>query len=94
MCHVYTTLRARSPHLIPPSTAVIATRCLGGRLTRKRITLDVKYVPISMDSSSDNTCAGIENLAWAAWGEREREGGGGVRARFEQGFLWGEAVCM
>lgn len=41
----------------------MATRCLGGRFTLMRITLDVKYVPISIDNSSDSTCAGIENLA-------------------------------
>lgn len=52
-------------HLIPPSTAVIATRCLGGRFTRIRITLDVKYVPISMDRSNDSTCAGIVKLTVA-----------------------------
>lgn len=55
-------------HLIPPSTAVMATRCLWGRFTRMRITLDVKYVPISMDSSNDSTCAGIENLLVPEWG--------------------------
>ena len=47
---------------MPPSTAVIETRCLGGRFTRIRMTLDVKYVPISIEISTDIICAGMENL--------------------------------
>lgn len=57
-------------YLMPPSTAVMATRCLGGRLTRMRMTLDVKYVPMSIERSTDSTWGGIESL------ERTGQGGG------------------
>lgn len=67
-------------YLIPPSTAVMATRCLGGRFTRIRMTLDVKYVPISMDRSSDSTCAGIENL-WRRGREYRKDGRKGEESK-------------
>lgn len=40
-----------------------------------RITLDVKYVPMSMDRSTDNTCAGMENLARKVGGAGAGESG-------------------
>lgn len=42
-----------------------------------RMTLDVKYVPMSMDSSNDSTGAGIENLGAAVRSVGKKGGGEG-----------------
>lgn len=67
----------------------MATRCRGGRLTRRRITLDVKYVPISIERSRDNTCAGTDTLSVGQW-ERERRTEGGGAAKEGEGGGWGD----